>query len=488
MKTFNASLPIGCTPQTLNVCEVFRVFHEKKTEGKTKTLTTTGEYNKRYIEEENFEEMMMKKLFSRPEVSFTRDGIAQNLRSDGRDNAQSRATDIVSLGNHRASLGERKKRRDAMNAITRAVGHARVRMGRTEVVCAISGRIASSDDEEEDKEDEEEDALLLFTIGQKRKEKDDKATTTPGGLSTSIEVYVETMSTRNIGGTSTSFGQQQQVLFNETDKYCGGLKRALEFAYGSVDLNDANGGGGLRKSLEINGGSRSHDSTRRSHWRHRWKLRMDFLVLSDDGNVLDALAIAGKCALFDARLPRVRVKRRGEEEEVELMSDSEEDDGGEEERKESNSSSNTTLDISDVPLIATATYFGKARQPREGGATTTIKIDDEEFLPTIAIDCVASEETCGDFALAVSVTRDGAVTSVQRVDGAGDSNAMAVESDVSDNVIKFARKHCVKVHKEVDSYLSTLVLRDEDDEEEDSLGSSESEDEEMQEADQDEFR
>ena len=454
------------------------------------------------------------KLLSRPEVSFTRDGIAQNLRSDGRENAQSRATDI-SLGNHphRHSdddasgvlMGERKKRR-AMNAITRAVGHARVRMGTTEVVCAISGRIASSDehhhhhhreedeDEEEDKEEEEEeeeDALLLFTIGQKRKEKDEKATTTPGGLSTSIEVYVETMSTRNIGGgggggASTSFGQQQQV-FNETDKYCGGLKRALEFAYGSVDLNDANGGG-LRKSLEINGGSRSHGSTRRSHWCHRWKLRMDFLVLSDDGNVLDALAIAGKCALFDARLPRVRVKRRGEEEEVELMSDSEEDDGGEEERKESNSSSNTTLDISDVPLIATATYFGKARQPREGGATTTIKIDDEEFLSTIAIDCVASEETCGDFALAVSATRDGAVTSVQRVDGAGDSNAMAVESDVSDNVIKFARKHCVKVHKEVDSYLSTLVLRDEDDEEEDSLGSSESEDEEMQEADQDEFR
>ena len=450
---------------------------------------------------------------SRPEVSFTRDGIAQNLRSDGRENAQSRATDIISLGNHHRRhsddasgvlMGERKKRR-AMNAITRAVGHARVRMGTTEVVCAISGRIASSDehhhhhhreedeDEEEDKEEEEEeeeDALLLFTIGQKRKEKDEKATTTPGGLSTSIEVYVETMSTRNIGGggggASTSFGQQQQV-FNETDKYCGGLKRALEFAYGSVDLNDANGGG-LRKSLEINGGSRSHGSTRRSHWCHRWKLRMDFLVLSDDGNVLDALAIAGKCALFDARLPRVRVKRRGEEEEVELMSDSEEDDGGEEERKESNSSSNTTLDISDVPLIATATYFGKAWQPREGGATTTIKIDDEEFLSTIAIDCVASEETCGDFALAVSATRDGAVTSVQRVDGAGDSNAMAVESDVSDNVIKFARKHCVKVHKEVDSYLSTLVLRDEDDEEEDSLGSSESEDEEMQEADQDEFR
>ena len=141
----------------------------KKDERKNDFDDDDGESVKRAFEEENFEEMMMKKLFSRPEVSFTRDGIAQNLRSDGRDNAQSRATDIVSLGNHRASLGERKKRRDAMNAITRAVGHARVRMGRTEVVCAISGRIASSDDEEEDKEDEEEDALLLFTIGQKRK-------------------------------------------------------------------------------------------------------------------------------------------------------------------------------------------------------------------------------------------------------------------------------------------------------------------------------
>ena len=194
---------------------------------------------------------MMKKLFSRPEVSFI---VMGSRRICARTDATTRSRerrDIVSLGNHRASLGERKKRRDAMNAITRAVGHARVRMGRTEVVCAISGRIASSDDEEEDKEDEEEDALLLFTIGQKRKEKDDKATTTPGGLSTSIEVYVETMSTRNIVRTSTFSGQQQQVLFNETDKYCGGLKRALEFAYGSVDLNDANGGGGLRKSSEI---------------------------------------------------------------------------------------------------------------------------------------------------------------------------------------------------------------------------------------------
>ena len=456
---------------------------------------------------------------------FTRDGISQNLRADGRENRDSRPVEI-SLGNHRTTTttkGSDKKE----EKITRAVGQARVRFGRgtsngnsdgtTEVVCAITGQVVSFDDDNAEEEDEEEDALLLF-MGQQRRgrrrrreegeeegrggerrrdasgaktgEKERASTSlSSSSSSSSIEVHVETMSTRNVGsakGGGTSKGQHQQQVFNETDKYCGALKRELEFAYGSLDLV-SNKDFGLRKSLGIGGGSHASGGFKRGgRRRHRWKLRMDFLVLSDDGNALDALAIAGKCALFDTRLPKVRVKRRGEDEEVELVSDSEEEEE-EEERKESNSnSSNTTLDISDVPLIATATYFGRARQ-QDGVAATTIKIDEEEFLPTIAIDCVSSEETCGDYALAVSATKDGAVTSVQRVGGVGNSSAMAVESDVSDNVIKFARLHCVKVHGEIDSYLSTLVLRDED-EDEDSLASSESEDEEMEEADQDEFR
>ena len=461
----------------------------------------------------------MSSVLSRPEFQFTRDGISQNLRADGRENRDSRPVEI-SLGNHRTTTKGSDKKEEK---ITRAVGQARVRFGRgtsngnsdgtTEVVCAITGQVVSFDDDDAEEEDEEEDALLLF-MGQQRRGRrrrreegeeegrggerrrdasgtktgeKERASTSLSSPSSSIEVHVETMSTRNVGsakGGGTSKGQHQQQVFNETDKYCGALKRELEFAYGSLDLV-SNKDFGLRKSLEIGGGSHASGGFKRGgRRRHRWKLRMDFLVLSDDGNALDALAIAGKCALFDTRLPKVRVKRRGEDEEVELVSDSEEE---EEERKESNSnSSNTTLDISDVPLIATATYFGRARQ-QDGVAATTIKIDGEEFLPTIAIDCVSSEETCGDYALAVSATKDGAVTSVQRVGGVGNSSAMAVESDVSDNVIKFARLHCVKVHGEIDSYLSTLVLRDED-EDEDSLASSESEDEEMEEADQDEFR
>ena len=101
------------------------------------------------------------------------------------------------------------------------------------------------------------------------------------------------------------------------------------------------------------------------------------------------------------------MKRRGEDEEVELVSDSEEEEEdddddeqlekGKEKESNSSSSSNTTLDVSDVPLIATATYFGRARQQEGVTTMTTITIDDEEFLPTIAIDCVSSEESCGDF-------------------------------------------------------------------------------------------
>ena len=451
----------------------------------------------------------MKMLFSAPEFRFTRDGVAQNLRSDGRENHQQRPVEI-SLGNHECKLSKsfNKKKRNMM-IITRAVGQAKVRLGkgscgRTEVVCAITGQVCSFDEDEE-----EDDALLLF-MGQRRsgvgggRDKsgtktggNDKAGTSTGATTPSVEVYVETMSTRNVGSAvgGGGKGQHQQQVFNETDKYCGELKRELEFAYGSMDL--LNKESGLRKSLEIGGSSHGSGSKQGGRRRHRWKLRMDFLVLSDDGNALDALAIAGKCALFDARLPRVRVKRRGEDEEVELVSDSEEEDDDDDDdeqlekgkEKESNSSSsNTTLDVSDVPLIATATYFGRARQQEGVTMTTTITIDDEEFLPTIAIDCVSSEESCGDFALAVSATREGAVTSVQRVGGFGNSSAMAVESDVSDNVIKFARKHCVKIHGEIDSYLSTLALReDEGEEDEDSLASSESEDEEMEEANQDEF-
>ena len=274
-------------------------------------------------------------LFSAPEFQFTRDGVCQNLRSDGRENHESRPVEI-SLGNHESKLSEsfNKKKRNNMMIITRAVGQAKVRMGkgscgRTEVVCAITGQVCSFDEDEE-----EDDALLLF-MGQRRsgggggRDKtggNEKAGTSTAATMPSVEVYVETMSTRNVGSAvgGGGKGQHQQQVFNETDKYCGELKRELEFAYGSMDL--LNKESGLRKSLEIGGSSHGNGSKQGGRRRHRWKLRMDFLVLSDDGNALDALAIAGKCALFDARLPRVRVKRRGEDEEVELVSDSEEEE------------------------------------------------------------------------------------------------------------------------------------------------------------------
>ena len=100
-------------------------------------------------------------LFSAPEFQFTRDGVCQNLRSDGRENHESRPVEI-SLGNHESKLSEsfNKKKRNNMMIITRAVGQAKVRMGkgscgRTEVVCAITGQVCSFDEDEAEEEEEE---------------------------------------------------------------------------------------------------------------------------------------------------------------------------------------------------------------------------------------------------------------------------------------------------------------------------------------------
>lgn len=90
-----------------------------------------------------------------------------------------------------------------MMIITRAVGQAKVRMGkgscgRTEVVCAITGQVCSFD---EDEDEEEDDALLLF-MGQRRsgggggRDKtggNEKAGTSTAATMPSVEVYVETM-------------------------------------------------------------------------------------------------------------------------------------------------------------------------------------------------------------------------------------------------------------------------------------------------------
>ena len=134
---------------------------------------------------------------------------------------------------------------------------------------------------------------------------------------------METMSTRNIGSTSTSFGQQQQVLFNETDKYCGGLKRALEFAYGSVDLNDANGGGGEGNLWRLTVGvvvmivlDEAVGATDGSCGWTFWCSRMT-------GTCWMRWRLPGNARCL-TRVTESASETKGEEEEVELMSDSEE--------------------------------------------------------------------------------------------------------------------------------------------------------------------
>lgn len=419
---------------------------------------------------------------------FIRDSVAQNVREDGRKRTDTRSIEIK-LARFRQSrlrsdwTGARNEADfddegegegvDVKIASLRAIGSAKIKLGSggeiTEVMCVITARVVRENCFVDDFDGDDD---FDFEDGNNR--------------NNSIDINVETMSTRNIGRDVMI--NQQNVAFSEIDKYCGELKRELEFAYANMD--DERRGAGLRRSLEIgrqereqkegsgndNKNSKMTTTTTkdRGNKRFRWKLRMDFLVFSDVGNVLDALAIAGKCALFDAMLPNVRVKKKGDEEEIELVSDDDDEDDDDDDDNNNDlgngrdsRGNNTSLDISDVPLIATATYFGKAR-----GETVENNPPDDLFLPTIAIDCVTSEEKSGDFALAVSTTQDGAVTSIQRVRTSSGACA-AVESDVSDDVVEFARVSGVRLHEEINKYLSTIVRDDSDDDDDDDDGDSE---------------
>jgi exosome complex component RRP42 len=76
-------------------------------------------------------------------------------------------------------------------------------------------------------------------------------------------------------------------------------------------------------------------------------LQVDGLVLADDGNVLDALSMATRAALFDAKIPKVTAvagPNPDDPAELELDDDPEEC---------------SRLDVSGVPVIVTLTRVGK---------------------------------------------------------------------------------------------------------------------------------
>lgn len=114
-----------------------------------------------------------------------------------------------------------------------------------------------------------------------------------------------------------------------------------------------------------------------------WVLCIDGLVLSSDGNLLDALSIAVKAALRNTGLPKVEVVAGGaEDEDPEIEVDDEE---------------SSQLDVSNAPVIITLTKVGKS----------------------YFVDATAEEESHMRSAVSVAVNRKGVVCGVTKRGGEG---------------------------------------------------------------------
>ncbi|NXT02273.1 EXOS7 protein, partial [Jacana jacana] len=112
---------------------------------------------------------------------------------------------------------------------------------------------------------------------------------------------------------------------------------------------------------------------------HCWVLYVDVLLLECGGNLLDAISIAVKAALFNTRIPKVRVLEDEEgSKEIELSDDPYDC---------------IRLNVDDVPCIVTLSKIGYRH----------------------VVDATLQEEACSLASLLISVTSKGALTSMKKV-------------------------------------------------------------------------
>ncbi|KAI1242915.1 hypothetical protein IHE44_0000474 [Lamprotornis superbus] len=112
---------------------------------------------------------------------------------------------------------------------------------------------------------------------------------------------------------------------------------------------------------------------------HCWVLYVDVLLLECGGNIFDAISIAVKAALFNTRIPKVRVLEDEEgTKEIELSDDPYDC---------------IRLNVDEVPCIVTLSKIGYRH----------------------VVDATLQEEACSLASLLISVTSKGAITSMKKV-------------------------------------------------------------------------
>ncbi|XP_026883092.1 exosome complex component RRP42 isoform X1 [Electrophorus electricus] len=115
---------------------------------------------------------------------------------------------------------------------------------------------------------------------------------------------------------------------------------------------------------------------------HCWVLYVDVLLLQCDGNLFDAMSIAIKAALFNTRIPKVRVL--------------EDEEGGKEIELSDDPYDCLRLRVDNIPCIVTLCKVGHRH----------------------VVDATLQEKACSAASLLVAVTPRGAVTCVRKL-GAG---------------------------------------------------------------------
>ena len=236
---------------------------------------------------------------SRAEIDYVRDGIDQNMRNDGRTREDYRELTL--------DLG----------VIPQATGSARARLGldawSTDVIVTVKAEIGAPSAEHPG------DGRLRCAV--ELSSASDTAYGGRGGEARATELS-RALERSLLGATAGSSASLSAVAAGERN----------------VTARTAKHGEGCALDMSALGIQRGKSC---------WILQVDGLVLADDGNVLDALSMATRAALFDAKIPKVTAvagPNPDDPAELELDDDPEEC---------------SRLDVSGVPVIVTLTRVGK---------------------------------------------------------------------------------------------------------------------------------
>ena len=147
-----------------------------------------------------------------------------------------------------------------------------------------------------------------------------------------------------------------------------------------------------------------------------WVLYIDALVLDIDGSVIDAISIACRAALQDARIPKVEIQQDGDDEDFEVDDDPEQA---------------TRLDVSRVPLSLSVGLLGSS----------------------IVLDLTGSEEEASTSVVSVSVNPQGQICGISKHRGQGIPPPLIMD------MISTANTQLQQRHKEVATFLDSILLQ-----------------------------